>query len=115
MLFFALFLLAILVQFLNYWWIIGPLSFLTAFILGKHAKKAFWYGFIANGLVWLAAILIKIHDSNTTLMSRVSQMFFLPHWSSLIVIAVLIGGLVCGAGAFAGYLTYQLMQKKAKL
>jgi sensor histidine kinase YesM len=112
MLFLIILILAVLIQFINLWWIIVPLAFIAALFWGKSGGQSFWSGFAANALVWALWAIIKIVPANNILLSKVSAMLFLPHWSLLLVLTLLIGGLISGVGALAGYYTKQLMPQR---
>lgn len=90
--------------FINVWWIICPFALLAGAYFGKSSKHSFWSAFISNSLIWLTIPVLKIIKGNVILLQKMAEMFFLPHWSFLVVIAVFIGGLLSALSALSGYL-----------
>jgi len=109
MLFLIVLLSAILIHFINIWWLIVPVAFAAAILCGKSSRHAFWSAFLANSVIWTLMIIIKMIPANNILVEKISGLMFLPHWSLLVILAVLIGGLISGSAALAGYLTKQLI------
>ncbi|MGB8190611.1 MAG: hypothetical protein WCF67_01770 [Chitinophagaceae bacterium] len=110
-LFFVILAVALAAQFIPVWWIIAPVAFVASLFLGKTPKQAFWSAFAANALVWTVFILITATPANPLLYERLSNLFSLPHWSLLVIIAVLIAGLISGLAALSGQYIRQLINK----
>ncbi|MEO7213641.1 hypothetical protein [Mucilaginibacter sp.] len=104
-------LLAIISAYILPWWAACILAFGAALLLGKTSKQAFWSGFAGLGLAWLALALLKTFPNENILATRVAQMFQLPHWTLVLLITVLIGGLVGGMSALSGLLVKRVFEK----
>jgi hypothetical protein len=86
------------------------MAFIAAMAFGKSNKQSFWSAFLANSLIWGLMITYRMVHSNNILLSKISMMLFLPHWSILVVITILIGGLSGGCGGLAGFLTRRYLK-----
>jgi hypothetical protein len=111
MLFLVILILGAAAQFFPVWWLVVPVAFVASVLLGKSPRQAFWSAFAANALVWGALIAFQVAPSNPLLFQKLSGLFMLPHWSLLIVLAVLIGGLISGLSALSGQYTRQFIKK----
>lgn len=101
---------AALYYLLPFWWSIVPASFLTAFILCKNGRTAFWAGFCSNALIWCIMIFIKTIPNDNLLAARMAGLFHLPHLTLLLCISVLIGGLFSGFTSLSGYWVRQAVK-----
>ena len=109
MLFLVILIVAFVLQFFLPWWIIAPVSFGLAAWLSRKGKSAFWSGFAGIGLGWLIFSLFIHFRTEGILTVKVIQLFSLPHSSLLLLVTGLIGGLVGGVSAWAGYCCRQLV------
>jgi len=102
-LFLLIFILAFLAQLFLPWWVITPLCFGLAAVLGGKGGRAFWAGFLGVGLGWLRlAGWLNIRNDGL-LAHRVAQLLPLGGQSWLLVlVTAIIGGLVGGLAALAG-------------
>ena len=85
------------------WWAVAPLAFLAALFI-KTTGRAFWCGFGGVGIAWLALALLKTFPNNNILATRMAALFHLPHWTLVLLVTVLIGGLIGGFAALTGKL-----------
>ncbi|MDB5264134.1 MAG: hypothetical protein JWQ14_3417 [Adhaeribacter sp.] len=102
-LFLLLLLLSILLQWVLPWWILAVVAFVLAFWLAHRGGEAFWAGFGAIALGWLALSLFFHVRNDGLLTSRVATLFTLPQPWLLLLITALLGGLVGGVAALTGY------------
>lgn len=105
-------LLSIISAYILPWWAACIIAFGAAVLLGKTSKQAFWSGFAGLGLAWLALALLKNFPNEHILATRVAHLFQLPHWSLLLLVTVLIGGLVGGMSALSGLLVKKVFAKE---
>ncbi len=96
-------------QFFLPWWIIAPVSFGLSAWLGRTGGNAFWAGFAGIGLGWLLVSTFIHVRTEGILSDKIIKLFSLPHPSLLLLITALIGGLVGGVSAWAGYNCRQLL------
>lgn len=95
------------------WWVACIGAFAGALFLGSTSAKAFWSGFAGLGLAWLALALLKSFPNDHILAGRVAQLFHLPHWSLVLVVTILIGGLVGGMSALSGLMVKRVFKKES--
>jgi hypothetical protein len=102
-LFSLILIIAFLAQLFLHWWIIAPLCFGLAALLGSTSGRAFGAGFLGIGLGWLLMAGWLNFNSASILSHRVAQLLPLggQGWVLVLVTAVL-GGLVGGVAALAG-------------
>jgi hypothetical protein len=107
---FAHFLLIIILAFLAGlvmpWWSVAVVAFLVSLLLGLSPGKAFFSGFAAIFVLWLAlAFYIDVRNDHI-LANRMSQLFFGFKNPILIgVVSAVIGGITAGmASLSASYL-----------
>ncbi|PWK64059.1 hypothetical protein LX99_05105 [Mucilaginibacter oryzae] len=93
------------------WWTSCIIAFFTAFLIGKTEKQAFWSGFFSQALVWLILIIISSLPNQFALAGRVSSLFHLPHWSFLVLLTILLGGVAGGLPSLSGFLIRQWIKK----
>ncbi|MDF3076639.1 MAG: hypothetical protein K0S09_528 [Sphingobacteriaceae bacterium] len=100
-------LISLLLQFFLPWWIIAPVAFGLAFWRAASGKHAFWSGFLALFLLWAVMALFKTIPNENLLANRVGQMFGFPDWAFnwiiMLLITALVGALVSGFSALAGF------------
>jgi hypothetical protein len=104
MLFLIILILSFLSGFFLPWWMVAVIAFLASLILGKRSVKTFFSGFGGVAIAWAILALIKSIPNNHILATRVSKLFQLPHWSLILLVTALIGGLVGGMAAWSGVL-----------
>ena len=104
MLFIIILILSLIAGFITPWWAVAIIAFVAALYAGKKPAQAFWSGFAAVFVVWTVLALVKSVPNHHILAARVAVLFHLPHWSLLLLITALIGGLVGGLSALSGFL-----------
>jgi len=114
MLFALILLLSFISGFILPWWVACIFAFASAIFLGKASGHAFWSGFGALALAWLALALLKSLPNENILATRVAHLFQLPHWLLLLLVTVLIGGLIGGMSAMSGFLVKRVFEKPTK-
>jgi hypothetical protein len=85
------------------WWIIVPIAFGMGLWQTRSASQAFVSGFLGVGLLWTFVAACCHLESGGLLSGRVAQMIGLPFPSSLPVLTGIIGGLLGGLAAMAGF------------
>ncbi len=113
MLFVLLLILSLAASYIFPWWIIAVIAFVAALLMANRAAHAFWSGFAALFLAWLVLSLFKSMPNEHQLAERVSQLFGLPHWTLLLLITCIIGGLVGGLSALSGFYIKQVVMPSA--
>ena len=112
MLFIIIFVLTLIAGFITPWWAAAIIAFVSALYAGKKPGQAFWSGFLGVFIVWVMLILFKTIPNNHILASRVATLFYMPHWTILLFITALIGGLVGGMSAMSGVLVKKVFEKE---
>jgi hypothetical protein len=108
MLFVLLLILSFAASYVFPWWIIAIIAFVASLFMANRAAHAFWSGFLALFLAWLALSIFKSMPNEHQLAQRVAQLFGLPHWTLLLLITCIIGGLVGGLSALSGFYVKQV-------
>ncbi|GAB3523890.1 hypothetical protein [Emticicia fontis] len=98
------------------WWVIAPIAFLVGMMKSKSAGSSFLAGAAAIITLWVAYALYLNLSSDGLMLNRIGSLFaeslkFLksvPFTISFFTIMALIGGLVGGFSALAGYQFKQL-------
>jgi hypothetical protein len=108
MLFVLLLILSLAASYILPWWIIAVIAFAVSLLMANRAGHAFWSGFSAMFLAWLVLSLFKSMPNDHQLAERVAQLFGLPHWTLLLLITCIIGGLVGALSALSGYYVKQV-------
>ena len=103
MLFFLIFILSLVAQVFLPWWIIAPLAFVLSFWKGVSARNSFVAGFSGIALGWLGYSLFIHVQSAGILTERIANVLPLHNAVLLILVTVIVGGLVGGMAALAGY------------
>jgi hypothetical protein len=86
------------------WWVVAIAAFLSAFFIGKTSWQSFASGFGGVFLAWVGLALSKSIPNDHMLAKRVAQLFQLPHWTLILLITAIIGGLLGGMSALSGVL-----------
>ncbi|GAA4002784.1 hypothetical protein GCM10022408_12810 [Hymenobacter fastidiosus] len=103
-LFLVILLVAAGAQLLLPWWSITPVAFLAGATLGRPGGRVFLAGFAGIGLGWLLLASWQQVQGAGRLSHRVAQLLPLGGQGWLLVlVTALIGGLVGGLAALAGY------------
>lgn len=100
------------------WWVIAPITFLVGMMMSASAKGAFATGAGAIATLWIAYALYLNISSEGLMLNRIGSLFaeslkFLknvPFTASFFTIMTLIGSLVGGFSALAGYQFKQLVK-----
>jgi hypothetical protein len=107
MLFLLILIISLVLQFFLPWWIIAPIAFVIAFWKAKNAAHAFSSGFSAILLLWIVMGLVHSIPNENLLANRVGEMLMLPsnsfNWIIVLLVTGLVGGLVAGLSALAGF------------
>ncbi len=107
MLFILIILFSLVAQFFLPWWVITPIAFGLAARSKENGKKSFWNGFFAIFILWICMALLRTLPNENLLADRVAEMLILPassyNWLILVLITGILGGLVAGVSAFAGF------------
>jgi hypothetical protein len=92
------------------WWVVAIVPFVILFWRPASPSRSFWTGFAGTALPWLGYGFYLHYISDGILSDRVAGIFFLPNGILLLAVTVLIGGLVGGFSALAGFWTRQLFR-----
>lgn len=111
MLFFIILVLSLACGFIIPWWAVAIIAFVAALYAGKTSAQAFWSGFGAVFIVWTVLALFKSVPNNHILATRVAHLFMLPHWSLILLISALVGGILGGMSALSGLKVKKLFEK----
>src|SRR5665647_2733200 len=107
MLFILIFLSSLLLQFFLPWWVIAPVAFIFSAWKAKSGGHAFGSGFGAIFLLWITMSLYKTLPNDNLLANRVGQLLGLPelsfNWILVLAVTGIVGGLVSGFAALAGF------------
>ncbi len=107
MLFLFIFIACLVFQLVLPWWIICPIAMGLAFWKAKTAGNAFFSGFAAVFLLWVIVGLFHSIPNENLLANRIGQLFTLPesqfNWVIILIVTGIIGGLVAGFSALAGF------------
>lgn len=104
-----IFLVGLAGQFLLPWWILAVVAFVLAGWVATKGSQAFWSGFNGIALSWLVVGLFYYIRNDGILAERVATLFKLPHPGLLLLVTILLGGLVGGTAALAGYFFRRLI------
>jgi hypothetical protein len=100
------------------WWVIAPIAFLVGMLKSTSGKSSFFAGAAAIATLWIAYALYLNISSDGLMLDRIGNLFaeslkFLknvPFTVSFFAIMALIGALVGGFSALAGYQLKQLVK-----
>lgn len=101
---FILFSVSLLGGFLLPWWWPALAAYLMGFFLPRSAGSAFASGFLGTGAAWGLWAAILDWRNRHLLSSRVAEIFHLPGGWAVIVATCLVGGLIGGFAAWAGFI-----------
>ncbi|NEU08605.1 hypothetical protein GZH53_09810 [Flavihumibacter sp. R14] len=105
---FLIIIVSLILQLFLPWWIIALIAFPLAFWKARSAGHAFGSGFIAIFLLWVVMGLFKSFPNEHLLANRVGEMFMLPpgssNWIFMLLATGIVGGLVGGISALAGFM-----------
>ncbi len=106
---FLIIIISLILQFFLPWWIIALVAFALASWKARSAGQAFGSGFMAIFLLWILMGVFKSVPNEHLLANRVGEMFMLPpgsfNWIFMLLATGIIGGLVGGISALAGFLS----------
>lgn len=114
MLFLLILILTAIAQYLVPWWgVVALVPFAVAAWRARSAGGAFGAGFLGIALLWLLVAGWQSFANDHLLAGRMAQVLPLGGSSVLLLTATaLLGGLVGGMAAWAGYLGRRAMAKK---
>lgn len=103
-------LLALLIALLSWilglflpWWSLAISCLILGAWLGKKGTSSFAYGFLGIGMLWLIQSMVTHIGNDGILTERIADLFSLPHYSLVILVTVIIGGLAGGLSSMTGY------------
>ncbi len=96
---------------LPWWWGFAPIVAVIGFWKGKSSSHAFLSGFVSVFALWLLASAWL--DSSQILGQRLATMFGVPHAAVMYAITALVGGILAGFSALAGFYGSQCIAKKS--
>ncbi len=110
--FLLIFLLTAVAQYVLPWWgVVAVVPFAVAAWRSKSAGGAFGAGFLAVGLLWLLVAFWKSHANDNLLAGRMAGVLPLGGSTALLlVVTAVLGGVVGGVAAWAGYLGRAALQ-----
>jgi len=111
MLFIIILILSFAAGYVLPWWVAAVIAFAATIYAGGQPGRAFWSGFGAVFIVWVALALFKSIPNNHMLAARVAVLFHAPHWLVLLFVTAFIGGLVGGFAALSGLLVRRVFEK----
>lgn len=85
-----------------WWWPAVP-AYAVGYWLPRTAAGAFSAGFAGAAASWLACAALLDWRNHHLLSTRIAQVFHLPHPYWLLAITALLGGVVGGMSAWAGF------------
>lgn len=107
MLFLLILIISLVFQFFLPWWVIAPVAFGVAIWKAQTARRAFGSGFLAIFMLWIVMSLIQSIPNENLLANRVAEMLTLPAssfgWLIILLVTGIVGGLVAGLCALAGF------------
>ena len=116
---FLIVVVSLILQFFLPWWIIALTAFTLAFWKARSAGHAFGSGFTAIFLLWIVLGLFKSVPNEHLLANRVGEMFMLPpgsfNWIVMLLATGIIGGMVGGLSALAGFLSANAFKTRGRL
>jgi len=96
------FILAAIGNWLGYWWVIFPSSFLICGSINKKAWPAFLSGYISIFLLWISLSWFYSRDGGRLLWQRMANLFYLHYPILLFLVSAFYGGLCAGMAAWCG-------------
>lgn len=113
MLYFLMLALTLAASFLAPWWVIVPVAFAGAFFLARSGRQAFWWPLLGTGTGWVLLMAYTMLTSGNQLLYRMTAMLHLPHWTVLILLSALLGGLLAGMSGLSGRFVRIMLRKPA--
>jgi hypothetical protein len=100
--------MSLLAQLILPWWSIALVAFAVCFWRSPSGGQAFLYGFAGVALIWLGYSLLIQLQTDGLFIGRMSELLFKTNSGVLpALVTALLGGLVGGLAALAGYLMRQ--------
>lgn len=93
-----------LLQIFAPWWIVAIVPLLVFLIRQTSASNAFWTGFAAIALLWMAYGFYLHFLSDGAMSDRIAGIFSLPNGIVLLLVSAFVGGLAGGLGGLSGLL-----------
>ncbi|MCE7068824.1 hypothetical protein LZG74_00830 [Dyadobacter sp. CY327] len=97
-----------LLQIFAPWWVIAIVPFLVFLVRQTNAANAFWTGFAATGLLWMAYGFYLNFISDGAMSDRIAGIFSLPNGILLLLVSALLGGLTGGLAGLSGQLVRRM-------
>lgn len=111
-LFLLLTIVSILCQIFFPWWVASIATFIVSAFVANKSVTAFFAGFLSFGLSWVAyAVYIDV-GNKSILSSRIATMMDFSHPVLLFIATFVLGALIGGFSALAGYHTKGLFRKR---
>jgi hypothetical protein len=116
---FLVIIVSLILQFFLPWWIIALIAFVLASWKAQSTGHAFGSGFLAIFFLWIIMGLVRSVPNEHLLANRVGEMFMLPpgsfNWLFMLLATGIIGGLVGGISALAGFLSANAFKSRRGL
>ncbi|MCF0038455.1 hypothetical protein [Dyadobacter fanqingshengii] len=106
--FLIILLITALLQIVAPWWVVAIVPFLVFLIRQTNASNAFWTGFAAIALLWMAYGFYLHFLSDGAMSDRIAGIFSLPNGIVLLLISALVGGLTGGLAGLSGLLVRRI-------
>ncbi|RYC67758.1 MULTISPECIES: hypothetical protein [Spirosoma] len=104
----AIAVLSLLVQLVFPWWSLAVVSFAICCWRSPGAGRAFVYGFVGVGIVWLLYALMIQLRTDGVFVGRMSELLFKTNGGVLpVLVTTLVSGLVGGLAGVAGFFVRQ--------
>lgn len=94
--------IAALGNWLGYWWVIFPSSFIICGFINKKVWPAFLSAFISIFLLWTSMAWFYSRDGGSLLWQRMADLFYLHYPIFLFLASASFGGLCAGMSAWCG-------------
>ncbi|MCF0062049.1 hypothetical protein LXM26_11140 [Dyadobacter sp. LJ419] len=102
--FIIILLITALLQIVAPWWVVAVVPFIVFLIRPGRASHAFWTGFAAIAVLWMAYGFYLHFISDGAMSDRIAGIFSLPNGIILLLVSALVGGLTGGLAALSGQL-----------
>jgi hypothetical protein len=94
------------------WWFIAVIAFFIALLIKLSPKSGFLHLFIGGFILW-GGMALSLHlQSDSTISSKISDLFGIGSNWLLFVITALIGGLISGLAGWSGASLNRLINRK---
>lgn len=94
------------------WWLFAIIAFLIALFIKLSPKSGFVHLFIAGFILWGGMALTIYLQNDSTLSSKISDLFGIGSNWLLFLITALIGGLISGLAGWSGASLNRLIKRK---